>query len=174
MCRGYITRGNIHHTEDQIIGTGYQRAYEMESQVSVFKVQADERGTPFVEVDNSVVQLIEQSDDKCVKEMFSRTVKSDGDATAIYPFHVLGHSFLVDDRFSAEEELAQVQHIRDSIQWFKENILKSVDASNESANRKAQHYIRALDGQLENCTKVEKTIKMLTMTLGELNPDLFK
>lgn len=27
MCRGYITRGPVFHTDTQVIGTGYQRAY---------------------------------------------------------------------------------------------------------------------------------------------------
>src|SRR6267378_3569937 len=31
MCRGYITRGRIFHTETQVIGTGYQRAYQVRS-----------------------------------------------------------------------------------------------------------------------------------------------
>ena len=30
MLRGYITRGNLHHRGNQIIGTGYQSAFQME------------------------------------------------------------------------------------------------------------------------------------------------
>ena len=39
MCRGHITRGRIHHTEIQFIGTGYQNAYEAERQVSLFHLK---------------------------------------------------------------------------------------------------------------------------------------
>jgi len=31
MCRGYITRGSVYHTDAQIIGSGYQKAYGKES-----------------------------------------------------------------------------------------------------------------------------------------------
>jgi len=174
MCRGYITKGSVHHTRTQIVGTGYQRAYEMESQVSAFKVQADEQGTPFVEVEAVVANIINDSSDKCVKEMFSRMVKSDGDVVAIYPFQRLGHSFIVNSNFSPEKEMAQVQVIREAIYWFKDNLRNSVDVSNESANRKVNHYVRALDEQLQNCDKMDQMIVALTKPLGELNPGLFK
>lgn len=32
MCRGYITRGLIYHTDAQFIGSGYQEAYRNEDQ----------------------------------------------------------------------------------------------------------------------------------------------
>ena len=47
MCRGYINRGRIYHTTEQQIGTGLNSAVEREKQVSIFKKDADERGTPF-------------------------------------------------------------------------------------------------------------------------------
>ncbi len=51
MCRGYITRGNIYHTDNQFIGTGYLKACMAEKEVSAFKMKPDEKGTPFVEID---------------------------------------------------------------------------------------------------------------------------
>src|SRR5260370_35280638 len=75
MCRGYITRGPIFHTDTQVIGTGYQKAYENEGKVAVLKREADERGTPFVEVDSIVCDYVGNCGDWCVKEMFSRCVK---------------------------------------------------------------------------------------------------
>ena len=51
MCRGYITKGPVFHTESQIIGSAYQKAYENELNVKAFKQTADKRGTPFVEID---------------------------------------------------------------------------------------------------------------------------
>jgi hypothetical protein len=77
MCRGYITRGSIFHTDSDFLGTGYLKAYEYESErkVTAFKRTADEKGTPFVEVDRVVCEYIQQGDDLCVKNMFSRFVK---------------------------------------------------------------------------------------------------
>ena len=54
MCRGYITKGKAYHTDEQIIGSGYQNAYFNESNVSAFKREANERGTPFVEIDPEI------------------------------------------------------------------------------------------------------------------------
>jgi hypothetical protein len=71
MCRGHITRGLIFYTDVEVIGTGYQRAYENEGKVAAFKREADERGTPFVEVDRAVCDYVRECGDSCVKELFS-------------------------------------------------------------------------------------------------------
>jgi hypothetical protein len=55
MLRGYIKRGSVYHEDQQFIGSGYADAYKRESEVSIFKQDADERGTPFIEVDPEVV-----------------------------------------------------------------------------------------------------------------------
>ena len=63
--------------------------------MTAFKKEADEKGTPFVEVGPEVVDYIKNQDDKCVREMFSRMVAGDGEVTALYPFKRLGHSFAI-------------------------------------------------------------------------------
>jgi len=98
MSRGYMTRGSIFHTDTDLVGTAYQRAYENESKVAAFKREADERGTPFVEIDRAVCDYIAQCEDKCVKEMFSRSVKDDGETVALFPFQSLAHSFMIGGR----------------------------------------------------------------------------
>ena len=95
MCRGYITRGSIYHTDHQVIGTGYQDAYLAEGNVSAFKREADDRGTPYVEVDSSVATYVSDQSDKCVKEMFNRMVKRDGGTAVLFPFNSLEHSFII-------------------------------------------------------------------------------
>jgi hypothetical protein len=37
LCRGYIKRGSIYHEDGQVIGSGYQEAYEKERTVAAFK-----------------------------------------------------------------------------------------------------------------------------------------
>ncbi len=51
MCRGYITKGTVYHANGQVVGSGYMDAMGKEKEVSVFKHAADERGTPFIEID---------------------------------------------------------------------------------------------------------------------------
>jgi hypothetical protein len=58
LCRGYVTRGSIYHTDTQFFGSGYMRAFEGERHVSIFQVDAADRGTPFIEVDSDVCQYI--------------------------------------------------------------------------------------------------------------------
>ena len=51
MCQGYINKGMVYHPDTQIVGSGYQETYSKEANVTAFKHEADDRGTPFVEVD---------------------------------------------------------------------------------------------------------------------------
>lgn len=172
MCRGYITRGAIFHTDSQVIGPGYQNAYENESKVAAFKRQADERGTPFVEVDRSVCEYVRQCEDKCVKEMFSRCVKDDGEVVALFPFKRLAHSFIIGGdwghKFDPEKERQSNQNLRLLITRLKERVMSFVDTSNPSAVTKAEHYIEALNAQLAVCDDTDRAISMLSSPFTKL------
>lgn len=165
MCRGYITRGVIYHTDAQFIGSGYQEAYGKEAQVTAFKRQADERGTPFVEVDSVVCDYVRDYGDQCVKKMFSRYVKEDGVVTALFPFKRLDHSFIIagfGHTFDPEEEKRSNENLRRIIENLKARVLALVDLSNPNAVGKADHYIAALDAQLEVCKRTDEMIDMLS------------
>lgn len=164
MCRGYITRGTIYHSETQFIGSGYQKAYSNEAQVTAFKRNADERGTPFVEVDPVVCEYVNRETDPCVKEMFSRCVKSDGEVSALFPFQCLSHQFMIAGmgvKFDPEKERQSNLNMRKWLEIFKERVLAQVDNSNHSAVCKAEHYIAALDAQLEVCNSTDEMINRL-------------
>lgn len=166
MCRGYITRGKIYHTDTQVIGSGYNHAYEKESNgIIAFQRDADERGTPFIEIDQIVCDYIEQAENNCVKEMFSRYVKSDGTVSAIFPFQRLVHSFAfggIYGDFNPEKEKKSNEVLRTWLHDFKEKIWAQVDKNNASAVSKTHHYIAALDEQLKSCDKTDEDIDMLT------------
>lgn len=164
MCRGYITRGSIHHTETQIIGSGYQEAYCREAQVTAFKREAYEKGTPFVEVDAVVCDYVRDYGDQCVKEMFSRMVKEDDKVTALFPFKRLAHSFMIAGfgyTFDAEKEKQSIKNIREGIEFLKGRIVALVDQSNPDAVSKAGHYISALEAQHEVCNRTDEMIDRL-------------
>lgn len=171
MCRGYITKGSICHRDGILIGSGYQKAYQQESQVRAFKAEADERGTPFVEIDLSVVEYVDQADDACVKEMFSRFVETDGDVTALFPFKRMAHSFIIAGfgmKFNPEKEKAAVGNIRASIEKMKALVLSRIDHRNRSAVSKAEHYVRALDAQLVVCDRTDESIDRLASPMQRL------
>ena len=164
MCRGYIKRGKVFHTDTQVIGSGYQDAYQAESRVNAFKREADERGTPYVEVDTEVSDYIAAQADACVKEMFSRMVKRDvDDAIVLFPFQKLQHSFIMagfGHTFDPDKERVSNQNLRANIVRMKERVWSFVDQSNASAVSKAGHYIEALDAQLQECDKTDEVIRM--------------
>ena len=168
MCRGYITKGLIYHTEDQIIGSGYQEACLKEkNDITVFKCKADEKGTPFVEVDPIVCNFIKNCEDKCVKEMFSRMVKSDGEAMALFPFQRLSHSFAISRSSDWNKEKKSNQNIRSLIKKMKNDMLKLVDKSNRSACMKAEHYVKALDTQLTICDETDQMIAKFRQNISK-------
>lgn len=164
MCRGYIKRGMVFHSDTQIIGSGYQDAYLAEPKVSAFKREADERGTPYVEIDPEVVAFVDGQPDACVKEMFGRMVKRDGEATALFPFKRLQHSFIVGGlgvKFDPERERTSNDNLRKFIVQLKGRVWSFVDTSNPSAASKAAHYVAALDAQLAACDKTDAFIRSL-------------
>jgi len=164
MCRGYVKRGRIYHTATQVVGTGYQATLLAEKNVTAFKREADERGTPFVEIDPAVSAYIDGQSDACVKEMFSRFVKRDGDVVALFPFQRLSHSFVVAGlgrEFAAAKERHSNQNLRALIQNLKERVWSFVDRNNKSATQKAAHYVAALEEQLAVCDRTDEVINML-------------
>jgi hypothetical protein len=169
MCRGYIKRGRIYHTDSQVIGTGYKEAYAAESKVSAFKKEANDRGTPYVEVDREVSSYIETQSDACVKEMFKRMVKRDGETIVLFPFQRLQHSFIVAGwgcTFDPARELESNNNLRTNIKRYKEKIGSLVDPTNTAAQAKATHYLKALDEQLVACDKTDEAIHMLSKPFG--------
>lgn len=164
MCRGYVTRGSVYHTDTQFIGTGYQKAYSKEGQVTAFKLVEDERGTPFVEVDQVVCDYVKDHGDNCVKEMFSRYVRKDGDVTVLFPFERLTHSFIIagcGHTFDPEKEKCENEKMKQMIENIKKRVMEFVDQSNSDAIMKSSHYIAALNAQLQECDRTDEIIDML-------------
>ena len=93
MARGYITRGNIYHKDNQFIGTGYQEALEKEKDVIAFRFDTSDRSTPFVELDPIVVNYIKEETDECVQTVFRGVCREDDHGiTAVFPFSRLSSS----------------------------------------------------------------------------------
>ena len=161
MCRGFVTMGTIFHTDTQVIGSAYVKAYKMEPGVTAFKLEADERGTPLVEIDNIVRDYVENCGDSCVKEMFSRQVKADGETLALFPFQRLMNQFMIAGlgiKFDAARYRHDNQVLRDGLKKVKTRILQYVDPTNSKAVQKANHYIRAFDTQIDVCDRTDAII----------------
>lgn len=165
MLRGYITRGKLIHRGNLLIGSGYQSAFAKEAGVSAFKERADEKGTPFVEIDSSVMDFAEKQADSCFRQMFDRYIKSDGQLAALYPFKAMEHSFMIggfgQNSFDPEQEKNRNEDVRQSIRNLIARVHDRVDSSNPSAVSKAKHYVRALEKQLDVCDQTDKMIETL-------------
>jgi len=164
MCRGYITKGSVYHENGQIIGSGYNSAYDSESKVSAFKRDADDLGTPFVEVAPEIHEYILGETDECVVMMYKRMVKSDGGITALFPFQRLSHSFTIGGiygEFNPDKEKESNNDIRKIIRNISDRVMSFVDMNNPKAVRKATHYIAALEEQLLECDKTDEAIDKL-------------
>jgi hypothetical protein len=164
MCRGYITRGLIDHTERNAFGPGHTDSVEGEKQVSIFKRDLEERATPFIQVDKSVVAYVAEQSDRCVKEMFQRMTISDGGLTALFPIKRLSHEFAFGfglPKLDIDKEKAKNDVMRKNILKIRQRVTSLVDANNKSAASKCEHYVRALDEQLKLCDTLDNDLDML-------------
>lgn len=158
MCRGHIRRGNIFHEGQRFIGTGYQRAIEREKEVEVFKRFEDDRGTPFVEVDKSVIEYINGSGDKCLTSMLSRFVFEAKGFYALFPFKRFTDNFDIGLNFDAAAKKKEIDLIRSSINMLKSNLHYYVTEDNKKAKIKLEHYLIQLDAQLKKCDQLEEAV----------------
>jgi hypothetical protein len=147
-----------------VIGPGYQHTYAAESVVTAFSRRVDEVGTPFIEIDEDIVEYVANQPDSCVKMMFDRLTKFDGSKVALYPFKRLNHSFLIggiSGPFDPDVHLRSVKNIRGWIAGMKEHIHASDKCKNSEAAQKVEHYLQALDQQLLELDKTEQVIRSI-------------
>ena len=161
MVRGYVTRGNIYHKDNQFIGTGYQHAKSKEKEVKAFRISPNDGSTPFVELDPVVVNYIRKETDKCVREMFMRMCREDDSGIAVvFPFKKL--SGLVGGNLMDMEACRQSLYV--VRKWIKDFIrkLESQSPSSDSeANKKSKYYRKFLYEQLDACASIEQELYLL-------------
>lgn len=163
LCRGYITKGNIYHEGNQFLGQAYNDAYIHESKVTFMKGKNEEKAPPFVEIDSTVCKYVEKETDDVVRMMFARFTKTEEGLTAIFPFQLIYSQDIMSD--SAKESN---NNVRKRLLFYKDKILENAKNADDSAMQKINHYIRALDKQLEFCEELDRDIDKLNMPFGEI------
>jgi hypothetical protein len=170
MCRGYIKKGMIYHDGHRIFGSGHVDTVAREKSVSIFKQNADERATPFIEIDPEVVAYVASQPDKCVKDMFGRMVITHEGLTAVFPIRRLSHSFIIGGfgmpKFDPVKEKKNNDAVRNNLKKLKTKIMTFVDPADSSVVSKVNHYIRALDEQLKVCDRTDDIIDQLMKPFG--------
>lgn len=169
LCRGHITRGSIHHENGQFVGSGYVRAYKGEGQVAFRRESVDEGATPFIQIEDPVVNYVRDETDNCVRTMFGRVTDSDGTFTAIYPFKALANipSALITADFDFEKFLEDIRRSR----GFREANLSELAAAeaaapSERAKAKVRHYMRGMQMVIDALHRKEAMIQRLQQPMG--------
>jgi hypothetical protein len=146
LCRGFITRGKIFHKNGQFIGSGYMKAVDGEKRVSIFQLDSAERGTPFIQIDPTICQYVDEQDDACVKTQFTRMTESDGHETGISPFGALKRmpSTVIDSNFDPLKWKGSIQVMRDHMQRLMTQLEKAEIRASESGREKIAHYKRKI------------------------------
>jgi len=161
LCRGYIIKGLIYHTESQVIGSGYMKAYDNEKKVAIFKNTPNEEKLPLVEVDRDICEYVKNCGDQCVKKMFSRFIEEDGELAALFPFKRLSHEFLIAGngiKFDPHEEKNSNQNMRGTIKKLINRVNEFSNKTDPDAMRKTNHYLKMLNAQLVICDKTDEMI----------------
>ena len=157
LCRGYITKGSIFHTENRFIGSAYMEAYHMEEKEITF-MQKENEHPPFIQLKQDVCDYVNSSNDKCVQDMFKRMTKTVDDITAIYPFQMIYNQMAI-----GKEARDSNNDVRKWLLSLKEKIIKTNISAKEEAKSKINHYLVALDKQLEICDKQDEMFDFMDM-----------
>lgn len=163
MCRGFIHRGQIFHEDGAFFGSGYMEALGREPSVTAFQQHAKDTGTPYVELDKSISEYVDACEDHCVKEMYGRMVKVDGDIQVLFPFKRLGHSFIIDSNFDPLEQKRRNEEWRKLIRNMMKQLEAMADPTKPRAQAKLLHYHNALTEQLRVCDNTDESIDRLCM-----------
>lgn len=164
LIRGYVTRGRVYHAGTIILGTGYHSAFQREQGVTAFKMEMDETGTPFIEIDQTVQDYIRTETDPCVRKMADRMTRSHESVMAIYPFKRISHSFSIgggSEPFDPDKQKAANDRVRNRIQRYRDAIANQPGAQAGKAALKIRHYLAALDAQLEVADRTDEMIDAL-------------
>jgi hypothetical protein len=167
LCRGYITRGNIFHSDHQFIGPGDIHAVKNEKSVAFMRADMEEEGTPFIQIDETVTDYVQNESDDCVRKMFARMIRSDETYTAIYPFTAMSKvpSSSIEPDFNPRY---WKEHLQKSI-GFRQRDLAVFDeaerlAVGEKAKRKIRHYKRGLEEVLQRLRLREAALDRMIAT----------
>ena len=156
MCRGYVDRGPIYHSDDYCVGTGLSDVVSGEKEVSIFQIEDGEVGTPFIEIDRSVIHFIDEAiSDSCVIEVLKDAVKRQEDVAAIFPFKGLDPGKFGSIPLDPPRVRRDANVVRRWIEDANRIMARNVDPNCSNARRKERCLIQILDTQLSVCNQAD-------------------
>ncbi|MGC1778754.1 MAG: hypothetical protein WBB34_12455 [Xanthobacteraceae bacterium] len=167
LCRGFVTRGKIYHDDKQFVGTGYLHAVENEKNVAFMRADVQERGTPFIQIDETVTEYVKTDGDNCVRMMFDRMTRSDGTYSAIYPFDAL-RTIPASVIWPGFDPVKWKGELQKSIGFRQRDLTAFEDsersATDENVRRKIRHYRRGLEEVIAHLRSREGTLDRMIST----------
>ena len=163
MCRGYIGRGPIYHTEEYCVGSGLGDVVDGEKKVSVFRTEDGEVGTPFIELDDKVLQFLKNEvTDSCVVETLEDMVKGKDGIAAIFPFRSLDPGRFGSANIDLEEATRYVHVVRKWIDGAKKMVNGNVGSNCQKVRRRVDILAQILNEQLVVCRQFEEEITKMS------------
>ena len=165
LCRGYITRGSVYHEGDIVFGSGYERAWKKEG-MSTFLADGNvQKGTPFVEIDPAICRYVGDVSDRCVKDMFGRLTETDGNSTAIYPFHTFDRiaESGIGSHSGSMSEKRHIDEVDNMISTFEQMILDQKKFANRRGLALIEHFCQEFSKAHERMRRAKEMIDRLDL-----------
>ncbi len=149
MCRGYIDKGTIYHEEDYFFGTGFHRVCKKELTADAFKKYEEERNTPYVKLDERVLDDLDNCSDQCAKKIANRFIKRIENEAVISPWKIF--ELLMNGMAFNEEAAEGIRAIQSDVEYLRAKVREYISESNISVMAKFDHYNEELDQVLVKC-----------------------
>ncbi len=152
LCRGYITRGEVYHTRNQVIGKGYIEAFKNEGKYSL----------PYTRIDEKLYTYILQSGDACAIEIFKRLTKNIGTDIVIFPIHNMVYVSAISGEKNLEDEKKEIDSIIDELTNLKILTEKYIDKNHDKAVEKWEEFEKMIDEKIAENQRAKESIDRLS------------
>lgn len=153
LCRGYITRGEVYHTQNQVIGKGYIEAFRNECEYPF----------PYTRIDEKLYTYIRESGDTCAIEMFKRLTKNIGTDIVLFPIHNMVYASPISSKNNSEDEKKEIDFIIDELTNLKILTEKYIDHNDEKVEKKWKEYEKMIDEKIVENVKAKESIDKLSL-----------
>ncbi len=153
LCRGYITRGEIHHTQNQIIGKGYIEAYKNEGEYPF----------PYTRIDEKLHAFIFESRDACAIEMFKRLTKNIDTDIVLSPMQNMVYVSAINGEKNFEDQKKEIDFIIDELTNLKILAEKYIDHNDEKVEKKWKEYEKMIDEKIAENVSAKESIDRLSL-----------
>lgn len=152
LCRGYITRGEVHHTHNQIIGKGYIEAYINEGKYPF----------PYTRIDEKVYAYIFESRDESAIKMFTSLTKTIDTDIVLFTLHNMVYTSAIGSETNLEDDKKEIDLIIGELENLKTLTRRYIDFEIPSVVEKWEEYERMIDEKIAVNIDAKESIDRLS------------